>query len=115
MSPEEIFDILSDEYSRVILAQANKKPMSAQELAHALDAHHSTIYRRLERLQEFGLIVGQQRVDVEDGHHYTEYKTTLEEINVNLNQEQYTVTIRRDEDPIDRMAHMWQQIRGEDP
>lgn len=89
--------------------------MSAQELAKTLDAHHSTIYRRLERLQELGLIRGQQRVDAEDGHHYTVYKTTLEEMNVNLNRNQYTVTIRRVEDPIDRMAHMWQQIRGEQP
>ncbi len=113
--PDEVFDIFADEYSREILAHANDEPMSAQELAQALDAHHSTIYRRLERLQELGLIVGQQRVDAEDGHHYTVYKTTLEEINVNLTRDQYTVTIRRDEDPIDRMANMWQQIRGEQP
>lgn len=112
--PEDVFDILADEYSREILAHANDAPMSAQELAKALDAHHTTVYRRLERLEDLDLITGQQRVDPEDGHHYTVYKTTLEEMNVNLTRDQYNVTIRRVEDPIDRMAQMWQQIRGED-
>ena len=113
--PEEVFDILADDYCREILAHANDEPMSAQKLAQTLDAHHSTIYRRLERLEDLGLIVGQQRVDVEEGHHYTVYKTTLEEITVNLNNDQYSVRLRRVEDPIDRMAQMWQQIRGDQP
>lgn len=114
VAPTEVFDLLADEYAREILALAKQEPMSAQELADACDVHHTTIYRRLERLEELGVIVGQGRIDPESGHHTTVYQTTLEEINVNLDRDHYHVTMRREADPADRMADMWRQIRGSD-
>lgn len=114
VAPAKLFELLADEYAREILAQANCEPMSARQLAAACNAHHSTIYRRIEELENFDLLIGQQRLDPEDGHHFTVYRTTMEEITVHLDRDQYVVALRRTEDPIDRMATMWRQLRGEE-
>lgn len=110
--PAEVFDLLGDEYARNILAHANHEPMTALELADACDAHHSTIYRRIEQLQSFDLLDEQVRVDP-DGHHATTYTTRLERISVRLRGSNYDVDLRVRDDPADRMAHMWREIRGE--
>ncbi|MDZ7731401.1 MAG: helix-turn-helix domain-containing protein [Natrialbaceae archaeon] len=81
VEPEEVFDLLADEYSRAILAHAYRDPMSAQEIAEVCDAHHSTIYRRIETLEGLGLLTDSIRVDP-DGHHSTEYRTRLEGVSV---------------------------------
>lgn len=112
VDPEEVFDLLADDYAREILAHANRKPMSARELADACDAHHSTIYRRIERLQSHDMLAEQLRVDP-DGHHSTAYKTKLEEVTVNLENDEYHVQLRVTEDPIDRFAQMWREVRGD--
>lgn len=111
VDPEEVIDLLADDYARAILANANRKPMSVRELATACDAHHSTIYRRIEQLQAHDLLAERLRIDP-DGHHHTVYTTKLEEITVNLENDEYHVQIRLAEDSIDRIAQMWRKIRA---
>lgn len=113
VDPEEVFDLLADDYAREILAHANRKPMSVKELADACDAHHSTIYRRIERLESHDLVTEEVRVDP-DGHHSTVYKTALEGLSVSLDGDDYNVQLRLSEDPIDRFAQMWREVRGEE-
>lgn len=114
VDPEEVFDLLADDYASDILLEANRKPMTAQELSDALGVHHSTVYRRLERLQTHNLLSEQLRIDP-GGHHATVYRTNLRQLTVMLDDDGYQVQLRLEEDPIDRMADMWQQIRGETP
>lgn len=113
VEPEEVFDLLADDYAREILAHANRKPMSVRELADACDAHHSTIYRRIEQLQDHDLLAEQLQVD-SDGHHYTMYSTTLQSLTVSLDEAHYRIQLQVKEDPIDRMAQMWHEMRGDE-
>lgn len=110
---EEVFDLLADDYTREILVQANRKPMSALELAEACDAHHSTIYRRIEQLKAHDLVNDDLQIDSE-GHHYTVYATTFESLTISLENESYHVEVRLKEDAVDRLAQMWSEIRRED-
>lgn len=114
VEPKEVFDLLADEYSREILAKANQQPMSALELADACDAHHSTIYRRINRLQSYDLLSEQQRIDPTGGHHHTVYQTKLQSVSVNLNGDQYEVNLKISKDPVDRIAEIWREMRGEE-
>lgn len=114
VDPEEVFDLLADDYAREILAHANRKPMSVRDLTTACDAHHSTIYRRLERLQALDLLSEHLHVDI-DGHHHAVYETTLAEMTVTLNDDDFHVQLRIEEDPVDRLAQMWRDIREEEP
>lgn len=111
--PGEVFDLLADEYARDILKHASRKPLTVAELAEACDAHHSTIYRRIEQLQEFDLMSEQVRVDSE-GHHATEYVTQFHQLVVTLEEHDYDVDLRVKADAADKMAQMWRQIRGEE-
>lgn len=110
--PEEVFDLLADDYAREILAHADRKPMSAKELSKECDAHHTTIYRRIERLRAIDLINERLQVDPE-GHHYAMYDTNLESMTVKLDDGEYLIRIQMKRDPVDRMANMWREIRGE--
>lgn len=112
--PEDVFALLANEYAREILAYANTKPMSVRELADACDAHHSTIYRRIEQLKDHNLLAEQLKVDT-DGHHYTMYTTTLQSLTVSLDEDGYQIQLQIKEDPVDRIAQMWHEIRGNKP
>lgn len=48
----DVLELLGDAYARCIIAHAEQRPMSPRELESACDAHHSTIYRRINQLQE---------------------------------------------------------------
>lgn len=114
VDPKEVFDLLADEYARNILAHADRKPMSARELADACDAHHSTIYRRIEQLQSHDLLDEELRIDP-DGHHSTVYQTALEGVDIHLENGEYQIQLRIERDPVDRMAQMWREIREDEP
>lgn len=77
----EIVDVLGDDYSRTILTSAREEARSIDDLSEACDADPSTIYRRVEQLEEAGLLQEQQELDP-DGHHYKVYVTTLREVHV---------------------------------
>lgn len=70
--PEEVLELLGDEYSRRILEALAEESMSAQELREATGITKVTTYRRLERLEAAGLVESVTVPD-RDGHHYAEF------------------------------------------
>lgn len=109
-NPEEVLDLLTDTGTREVLIHAYRKAMTARELSEVCGVHHSTIYRRIERLQSHNLLEEQGRIDP-DGHHATAYKTKLQEVTVKLRTDGYNVQLRVKERPSERMAQMWKDIR----
>lgn len=55
----EIAALFEDEYAHAILKQTSTQEMSVPELSDACEASVSTIYRRIERLQEHYLLAEQ--------------------------------------------------------
>lgn len=98
--------LLEDETVREILTQTSIRPMSARALKERCDASGPTIYRRLERLREAGLVVEQTLPDPEGGHHRQVYAPNVERIVVELDEGNLSVRIERSESMADRFTRL---------
>lgn len=107
--PADVFALLDDEYVRGILKATNKKPMPARQLAAELDASRSTVYQRIEWLQAFELLTESTEVDP-DGHHRSIYEAHLDRIVVELNEDNFRVTVTRRDHPADRFTDIWEGL-----
>lgn len=109
----ELLALLEDEYARAILTATSDEPMSATTLSEYCDASRSTVYRRLERLQECGLIEERMRFDA-DGHHHNVYVSRLEGVEIEFVDGEMSMTVSErelpEEDYADRLAHMWEEL-----
>ncbi len=78
-SSEEVLELLGDEYSRRILKALAEESMSAQELRETTGITKVTTYRRLERLEDAGLV---QSVIVPDrnGHHHSKFSVVYSQL-----------------------------------
>lgn len=108
--PSEVFEILDDEYSRAILEATRRGPKSGKELSEECKMSRATVSRRVNDLIERGLLVERTRLDP-GGHHYSEYEALLDRVEVRLGEEGFEVRVYRREDPPDRLARMWEEIR----
>lgn len=107
----DILSVLEDRYARTILVETSVEPMSAQELANRCDVADSTIYRRIERLQEHGLLAESQVLD-SDGHHHKEYRARLDHVTIDLEPGELSVDVTRvEEDPVDRFTRLYEGLR----
>ena len=110
--PEDVFDLMADDYAREILAHTSRQPMSAKDLVEACGVSERTVYRRLEQLQSFGLVRENLQLDPQ-GHHRKLYEATLQTVVIELDNGEYDIRLQIEEDAADRFARMWKDIRGE--
>ena len=107
-----VVSLLDDECARAILVATSTAAMSATELDDHLDASLSTVYRRLERLDDAGLVVEETRPRA-DGHHDTVYSADLDEFTVSLADGELDCELqRRREDVAGRLARRWEDLKG---
>lgn len=107
----EIAALLEDEYAHAILIHTSTGEMSATDLSEACDASVSTIYRRIERLQEHDLLAEQLNLD-RDGHHYKTYTARLDRIEIELAEDGFEIEITyRPEDAADRFTDLFEGLR----
>ena len=107
-----VAELLADPYARDILAAASEDSVDAATLAERLDADPSTVYRRLEILEEHGLVTSRVQPR-SDGHHYNVYQAQLRRLTVDLNDGEYRVDVEREPptDPADRLTKLFEEIR----
>lgn len=98
--PETVFEVLGSELARRILALAAIKPCSADEVAEHCDASKPTVYRRLNVLQEYDLLVERCAVD-DEGTHYKTYETALESVQFSVDPGRFEVDIELAHDLVD--------------
>ncbi len=107
----EIAALLEDEYAHAILIHTSEQTMSAPELSDACDASVSTIYRRIERLQEHDLLAEQLQLD-QDGHHYKTYTARLDRVEIELRDGAFEIEITyRPDDAADRFTELFEGLR----
>lgn len=97
---DEVLALLEDDYSRAILEALNAEPRAARGLVEACEASRATIYRRLDRLEDAGLVDSRLSYDA-DGHHRTVFETTLDAVTVGLDADGIGVTVSTDDVPAD--------------
>lgn len=83
--------------------------MPARHLAEELDVSRSTVYQRIERLQELDLLAESTDVDP-DGHHRSVYEARLDRILVELTEDDFTVSVVRRDHPADRFTDIWEDL-----
>lgn len=111
LPPDEVLDLLGDEYVRAILTATSDEPMSAKAISETCDMSLPTVYRRVDDLLEWDLVVERTRIDHE-GHHYTVYEPSVDRVTVEVADELST-TVEYREDAIDRFTRVWTDIRGD--
>ena len=111
LTAETVGELLEDEYARAILAETSREPLSADELVERCDASPPTIYRRINRLQEFDML-HEQQTPQPDGHHYRRFSARLERVTIELRNGEYTVSVdRTDSDGVDRLTTLYEDLR----
>lgn len=80
---EAALELLADEYAQSILQTLVGETLSASELTDRCEASSVTVYRRLNELEEVGLVVSEMKLDP-DGNHRKVFSNALEEITLSL-------------------------------
>ena len=107
---ETVVSLLDDDHVRTILLVTSENPLSASELAEECDASQQTVYRRLKRLQEVGLVDDQTRVR-KDGHHDTVYTATLDRVSIRLRDGAFEFELERTHtDASDELTNLWRKF-----
>jgi Fe2+ or Zn2+ uptake regulation protein len=110
---ESVFDVLSDETAREIFTDIHECPQSAKDLQETCSASLKTVYRRLENLQEAGLVSPVEQVD-EEGTHYTVYATAVEEVEISVKPGDSSVEIEiHEDDTVDRFVSVWSELQDQ--
>ena len=99
-SGEELLELLGDEYTRRVLQAVVSEPKSGREVVEEASVSKATAYRRLETLQEAGLVESRTVFDP-DGHHHEQFRAILDGVTVELRDEGVTTAIHTDTSPAD--------------
>lgn len=89
-APEQL-DLLDDRYARELLTVLTSGPCRGRELAETTGFSRSTVYRRLNRLEDAGLVTSRIRLDPE-GSHCKEFALVRETLQVSIADGGITVT-----------------------
>jgi DNA-binding transcriptional ArsR family regulator len=100
---DEVLALLEDDYSRAILEALHAEARAARDLVDACDASRATVYRRLNRLEEAGLVRSRLAYDA-DGHHRTVFEVVLDAVRVDLADDGFALTVSRGDDGHDPVA-----------
>ena len=108
----EVVALLDDEHVRTILAATSESPRSAADLGERCGISESTIYRRVDRLTDAGLVEARTRPR-RDGHHETVYVATLARFEMRVADGAIEWTVDRERgqtDVADELARMWGEL-----
>ena len=106
VSSAEYLELLGDEYTRRVLSMILDEPRTGREIIEASGISKPTVYRRLSRLEEAGLVATEQKLDL-DGHHCKQFRAVVEAIDFEFRENGIRVsldTASRSEAPEQRPA-----------
>ncbi|MFC4541190.1 helix-turn-helix domain-containing protein [Halosolutus amylolyticus] len=109
---EAVLALLDDEYARTIIIETYDEAKSVEALSAACDADPSTVYRRIDRLQEHDLLADRQRLDP-GGHHYKVYVARLEGVAIDVTDDGFDVEIDyAEEEAADTFTRLYEELSG---
>jgi len=82
-STDALIGLFSDEYARELLGAIRHEAKSGRTLASECGMSRTTVYRRLNRLQDAGLVTERMEYD-SDGHHRRKFGVAVENVEVEL-------------------------------
>lgn len=109
MATAEMLEVLGNEYNPEIL-QAASEPCSAQALSETLDVPIATCYRRIEELTEAELLELHDRPLSDDHRRINVYRRSVDEIHVEFEDTDVSVTVRPRADIKDTLDDVWRAM-----
>ena len=107
---ETVVGLLDDDHARAILTATSDEALSAKELSERCDISQATVYRRVDRLTDAGLLAERTRPRA-DGHHDTVYVAKLDELTIRLRDGRLEFELDRvGEDIADRLTRLWEEF-----
>lgn len=113
-TPDNVLDIVGDDLARRILVLTSERPLSADDLSDYLDTSSPTIYRRVNALIEYDLLVERQQVDG-DGNHYKTFETTLKRVAFEIDEGGYNVDLQMRQDLAGQFESFWSDLERSAP
>jgi response regulator of citrate/malate metabolism len=83
VSTDALITLLSDDHAREISTAIVDEAKTAREIVSECDGSRTTVYRRLNRLEDAGLLTTHMRYDA-NGHHRTTYQLRFESLSIHL-------------------------------
>jgi len=90
----DILALLEDSYTREILTCLQDGPKPAHSVVANCDCSRPTVYRRLARLEETGVVSASVRYDP-DGHHRKRFHLCVDKITITLNESGIAIDTQR--------------------
>ncbi len=94
-----VLELLGDEHTRDVLHAVAERPRNASEIADRAGISKPTAYRRLNRLEDEGLVTSRLVIDP-DGYHHKRYRTAFEEATLRFDGDDLGLEI--EVSPVDR-------------
>jgi len=100
VSGEELLELLGDEYTRRVLQAVVSEPLSGSQVVEEASVSKATAYRRLETLQEAGLVESTTVFDP-DGHHHEQFHAVVDGMTVELGGGNVSASLHREQHAAD--------------
>jgi DNA-binding HxlR family transcriptional regulator len=94
---EELLALFGDEYACDLLRALEDGPRAASDLIEHCEMSRPTVYRRLDRLTDAG-IVESRMAPARDGHHRQEFQLACDEVELRVREDGIDGTVRPTDD-----------------
>lgn len=106
VAPDAVTEAVSNQHDRQILAMAQTDDVSAQQIVDETDIPQSSVYRRLSRLEEQGLVVVEKGI-MRRGHPIDLYRARVDMAGLRVEDGSVDAEWRLRESPDERLHRLW--------
>lgn len=92
VSADGLLDLLGDDYTRRVLESLLEQPRTGSDVVEATGVSKATAYRRLNSLEEAGLVETSTRIDA-DGHHCKRFHVVVDSLAVDFADTGYDANV----------------------
>ena len=92
MDAEELLTLLGDSYTQRVLAALGDDALTGREIIERSDISKATVYRRLDELQDAGIVDSSLRLDP-NGHHCEQYHVVADSLTVSLEADGFDAAV----------------------
>lgn len=93
MNADDMLSLLGDEYTQRVLRAVVERPRTGREIQDVAGVSKPTVYRRLDSLEEAGLVSADLELDP-NGHHRKQYRAVADRIHVELDGTNFDLHVR---------------------
>ena len=92
LTTAELLNLLGDEYTRRVYEAIAEQPRSGREAAEAANVSRPTVYRRLNKLRDAGLVRTEMIIS-EKGHHRERFEAVSTTLSVSMGEDGMNVKV----------------------